>query len=534
MNRKPNRLPVAFLWHFHQPDYRDPSTGVFMLPWVRLHACHSYTDMIELTLMNPSAAWMLNFTPVLLDQLHDYADGKARDHFHDLSIRSPDELDKNERLFILENFFLVNQQTQVFSSNRFTELYMRRKRLSVRLPETELVRQFSDRDIRDIQVWFNLAWMGWWARRDDIIINLLKKGTDYSEENKKLLFEVQAELVGTVLKKIARIPVETSSELTFTPFYHPILPLICDTETARKTQHDLPLPRARFRQPREAEWHIMEGLSKFEEFTGVRPEGMWPSEGSVSHEVVDLVSQAGIKWLVTDQKIRERSTPPASSKFDIHLPYRMSGDSEGVCLFFRHSQLSDDIGFKYQGIQPDIAAREITGKLERIASDDAINRDHIVTIALDGENPWGYYPDRGERFLENLVGNLNNNPVLEMSTVSGYLTREHSFGMIESLHSGSWIDADFHIWIGDKQKNRAWDMLHAAMDYYQEIRDSLSTEIIASIEKHLHAAQGSDWFWWFGEPNHSANDAVFDRLFRDHLREVYRLTRGDLPDYLTW
>lgn len=528
-----DQLNIGFLWHFHQPDYRDPGSGEFVLPWVRLHACHSYIDMLEMAAKYPHIGQMLNFTPVLLDQLKEYSFEEYQDMYLTFSRINPHDLSAIQRNFILNNFFQANLATQIFKYKRYHELYTRRERLRKRNPEHDIASQFSDRDIRDLQVWFNLTWMGWHARRLEPVESLLKKGRDFSEDDKEILFAIQKELIEEVLQRIKSVSRETVSELTFTPYYHPIIPILYDSDSAKVTRPDLPMPVVRFNWVEDAEWHVREGINKFEKITGQRPRGMWPSEGAVSREALAVFAREGIEWLVTDEGIANRSIPQPENSPDVHRPHRLTALPDGPSVFFRHHELSDSIGFRYQKISPEEAVKDFVGRLEAIRTNGFRSSEHIVIVALDGENPWGYYPDRGEGFLNALMQELDRNPRYLVTTASDFLGNNPPVRTIDQIHAGSWINSGFHIWIGDRYKNRAWDMLGDARMFVSQLGSRLNSMQNEKIMHHIHVAEGSDWFWWYGEPNHSHADDIFDQLFRGHIRQVYRLAESTAPQDLS-
>lgn len=520
-------LNVGFLWHFHQPDYRDPETGEFILPWVRLHATSGYTDMIELAHRFPSAGQMLNFTPVLLDQLETYISGEFEDVYFRLSRLPPADLTESERSFILTNFFMANPGTQIEPYPRYRELWQRRDRLSGETAVEKFQENFSDRDIRDIQVWFNLSWMGWSTRGFEPVARLFVKGSEFDENDKQELLDAQAMLIKRIVERLGTMQNDSVSELTFTPYYHPILPLICD---AGICQTDLSGPG--FRYPDDARWHVSRGRELFQRITGYQPCGMWIAEGAVSAESVELCGDLGVNWLVSDEGILCNSKPAISDRSEIYRPHQIKENTSCPIMFFRDRHLSDAIGFSYQHMKPDDAVYDLVRNLEQIAGNIPVGEDRIVVIALDGENPWSYFSDRGEGFLTGLMERLDQHADIDVVTISAFLDKQPDIRFIDHLHSGSWIDNDFHIWIGDPVKNRAWELLAEARGFLQDIDNFATEEKKHTALRHMYAAEGSDWFWWYGEPNHSPSDSEFDRLFRSHLQMIYKLSRHEIPSSL--
>ena len=515
-----NKLNLGFLWHLHQPDYRDPVTGKATLPWVRLHSCMGYNDMINLAYRFPQIGQVLNLTPVLIDQLQAVSGGNS-DLYYELSSIPPDSLTSEQRQFIVDNFFQANPGTQIEPFPRYRELHHKRQNTSCN------AKLFSDRDIRDIQVWFNLCWVGWSAGKDDLIQNLKEKQNDFSEEDKIELLEFQLSITKSVLEKLSTIERDTVSELTFTPFFHPIAPLLCDTNASLVSRPEMPLPNVRFQHPEDALWHVKRGMEKLEELTGHPPKGMWPAEGSVSHAAMEIFTKAGVKWLVTDEGNVYASDPPIEKRQDVQRPHILDSSSEGVAIFFRERDISDAIGFRCQNMRPQDATHQLVSRFEQAADSMTNPGDFMLTVALDGENPWGYFLDYGEGFLCSLMERLSIHPKLAIKTMSSYLKGCPPKRSIQRLHSGSWINSDFHIWIGDPLKNRAWELL----TYTRSIitKHELNGSVPERVWHHLHVAEGSDWFWWYGEPNNSDTEAEFDRLFRGHLQQVCRLLGEEIP-----
>ncbi len=518
-----NKLSIGFLWHLHQPEYRDPVTGDATLPWVRLHSCMGYSDMIALAYRYPEVGQVLNLTPVLLDQLQAIAQNTTSDLYLELSKLPPDSLSETQKQFIVKNFFQANANTQIKQFPRYYELWLRQQNSNAS------INQFSNRDIRDIQVLFNLSWMGWSARKLDPVIELITRQTDYTEDDKQILLDLQIELTLNVLEQLSKVEQDTKSELTFTPFYHPIAPLLCDSNASLVSRPDMPLPNARFQHPEDTVWHVREGMRKLEEITGHKPKGMWPAEGSVSPQAAEIFAQAGVQWLVTDEGNVYASDPPINERYDIHRPHRLQNLPDAPTLLFRERDISDAIGFRYQKMTPDEATDQLIARFLQAADHVPNPSEFMLTIALDGENPWGYFPDYGEGFQCRLMERLRNHPRLAIQTMSAYLETNPPIRTIHRLHSGSWIDSDFHIWIGDPFKNHAWELLTQTRSI---ITARNGANIPDDVWKHMHIAEGSDWFWWYGQPNNSDTDDEFDRLYRGHLQQVYRLLGLPIPSEL--
>ncbi|MHB8157161.1 MAG: hypothetical protein ACYDEQ_07200, partial [Desulfocucumaceae bacterium] len=313
------------------------------------------------------------------------------------------------------------------------------------------------------------------------------------------------------------------------------LPLLCDTETARECMPGAPLPQ-RFSYPGDARDQIVNGLDYMENIFGQRPAGMWPSEGSVSEKTMELIQQAGVKWMASDEKIweqslgragRHREDPGEAGQF-----YRSHqwDQADKTRLFFRDQQLSDLIGFAYYSWDGQAAARDLVGRLERKA-DYFGNQaaDHIVPIILDGENAWEAFPADGQIFLDQLYQQLSQSTKLNCCTFSQYLEQGPEPGKMSRIFPGSWINHDFSIWIGQEEDNRAWNLLLGARQAVERKKETLDPALLAEITRELHIAEGSDWCWWYGGNFTSENLADFDQLFRSHLQRIYQLLGLEAP-----
>ena len=528
-----NKLNIAFLWHMHQPEYRDPFTGAAAMPWVRLHACSGYNDMIATAYAFSKVGMVINLTPVLLDQLAAYAEGRMSDLYLELTKIPAGELTQPQIQFIIKNFFHCNYSTQIQPYRRYHQLWKKRQ---IWLEGWSTIgtaqNLFTRSDLRDLQVWFNLAWMGWSAQELVSVKELRRKGEFFSEEDKQALLAIQLELTCGVLDQLKVIQSETASEISFTPFYHPIAPLLCDTNAGLIADPGMVMPNCQFAHPADCDWHIREGKRLIAELTGLDPVGMWPAEGSVSVQAVELFGKNGVKWLATDEGNLYRSSPSTYKREDVFRPHRMEGFPDSPCIFFRERDLSDAIGFRYQKTAPAVAAEDLLRKLGGYSEQLHNPAEHLLLLALDGENPWSYFPDWGKGFMFELLDRLSDHSRLQVSTVSKYLATNPPVRSLDRLHSGSWINSDFHVWIGDPKKNRAWELLNNARNRIEENALAESSPITKEVMRHLHTAEGSDWFWWFGEPNNSPNDDEFDRLFRGHLQKIYLLMNDHVPSEL--
>lgn len=465
------RAKIALLLHMHQPDYRDPETGDPIMPWVRLHAVRGYTDAPTLA-MEAGARATLNVVPSLLDQLERYAAG-GTDAWARLSRVPAEDLTEDQRAFIRARFVHGHPAMRAVSG-RYRQLEAQRAQL--RHPH----------DLRDLQVWSNLAWMGVVARRDPFVAGLMRQDRGFSHAQLIELMNLQDDIVAGVLPLWRR-----HGRVSVTPYNHPILPLLVDFQHARRCMPGLP-DTVRFAYPDDARRQIVEGVARATAVLGAPPKGMWPSEGSVSPEVARIAAAAGLRWLATDQGVLERSErdgPP-----ELRRAWRV--EDTDLLMVFRDRALSDRVGFQYATWNGEAAARDLL---------DAVQGPGALPIILDGENPWESFPDAGQGFLRALYA---SGRVCDIDEALPHMPVGH----IRRLHTGSWINADFQIWAGDPMDRAGWRQLAALRAAY-EAAGRPDTAWPA-----LRAAEGSDWFWWYGPEHHSDMRDLFDLLFRRHLQ----------------
>ena len=530
-------LYISFLWHMHQPFYKDPLTGLYRLPWTRLHGTKDYLDMLEILVDYPEIKQVFNFTPSLLEQLTDYTENDAKDRHLELTLRKASELNPDERMFILENFFLANWDNMIKPFPRYYELLAKRGPHLVKSDLMRLIRYFSDTDFLDLQVLFNLCWIDPMLRqKDPFLTGLVRKGRDYTEEEKHTLVSRQLSFLKETIPRYRDMAAKGHIELTVSPFYHPILPLLCDTNSARVAMPDVRLPQKRFSHPEDAEKQIRMGIDYFKKLFGYQPLGMWPSEGSVSEESLRLIATEGIQWIGTDEDILAIST---GQRFRDSARNLIAPDAlykpyvfENVSIVFRDHSLSDLIGFVYSQWDPKKAAEDLIGRLVQAWSSVPKNRPHLLSIILDGENAWEYYKNDGHDFLSYLYEGLSREKRLKTVTPSEYLKIHGKGEPLKRLHAGSWIYANFAVWIGHEEDNRAWDYLTAAredLDMYQKMNPDKD---LSAAWKAIYIAEGSDWNWWYGDDHSTDNQKDFDELFRMNLMKVYKEIGRDIPGHL--
>ena len=537
---------VAVLWHMHQPSYRDPLDGTFILPWVRLHALKDYWGMVELLAETPQVRVTFNLVPSLLDQIDAYVSGEAREAELRLGLAPADRLDESEKVYLLRAGFMAHPENLIGRFPRFAEL------LALRGPRNDeaslrvAAPRFGAAEMRDLQVLSKLAWFDLdWREQDAALRRLIAKGRDYTEEDKRVLADRERALLAAVVPAYRRAADEGRVELSASPYYHPILPLLCDSDVHREAHPGAYVPR-RFRHPEDAADQIRRAVDRHAQVFGRPPAGMWPSEGSVSEEAVTEMARAGLRWTASDEGVLERSIQRPLHRDSrgtahpvdlLYRPWIRRTPAGEIAMLFRDRTLSDLIGFSYSGSDPEHAAHDLLERIRRIG--DTWTRegqpgDPVVPIILDGENAWEHFREGGRTFLRRFYAGLQADPRLRAVTVSEAVAAGAPLEL-PRVFAGSWIHADFSVWIGHADDRRAWDFLGAARDSLAaaEKEGKVATPALERAREAFRAASGSDWCWWYGDDHSSENDYEFDRLFRRHLRAVYEAIGLGAPEALS-
>jgi alpha-amylase/alpha-mannosidase (GH57 family) len=533
---------VVILWHQHQPFYKDLVTGQYRLPWTRLHALKDYYGMVKLLDEFPQVHQTFNLVPSLVTQIQDYVSGAAQDPFLHVASKPAKDLTEQERRFALQYLFQANPVNVIGRYPRYREL-SEKFQASGGSPE-RAERSFQEQDLTDLQVLSQIGWFDEFFLAEKEIAELIRKGRNYTLEDQRFVMTRERELLGRVLPVHAEAAKKGLIELSTSPFYHPILPLLCDSQTGAVSSPGLPLPQNRFRHPEDAREQLQRGLDLHEKVFGVRPVGVWPSEGSVSEETLAIAHQLGVQWMATDEGVLGRSLETNFSRDgsghlsvnpaqQLYTSYRYENADTRMNLIFRDHTLSDLIGFVYSAMPPAEAASNLMQKIKSSAQPlIAEGKDAIISIILDGENAWEYYPQSGREFLRRFYDALQKEPGLEAVTVSEALARHKNPGRLKSLVPGSWINANFNVWIGAPEDNKAWDYLYHARNFYEQAAPRATEKQRKLAYEEILIAEGSDWNWWYGPEHHSANDRDFDELYRKHLSNVYQALGGVPPDYL--
>ena len=542
-----SQLNLVLLWHMHQPDYRNYKTNEYELPWVYLHAIKDYTDMAYHLEMHPQVKAVVNFVPILLDQLEDYvvqfSQGQIRDPLLRL-LATPDldQLPTSDRLLIFERCFQSNHTTMLQPYPAYKRLHDLYDTLHER-GENELV-YFSGQYLADLLMWYHLAWTGESVRRNnEIVMKLMAKSEAFSHADRIQLFKLIGDLIQGLIPRYRKLAESGQIELSTTPYYHPLSPLLIDFSSAHDSLPDDPLPITPvYPGGRErVDFHITTAIESHEQRFGDKPTGIWPAEGSVSFPLLEILAAHDCHWCASGEGVLANSIrksypnhPLPDRSHYLYRPYRIQGETGSITCFFRDDKLSDLIGFEYSKWFGRDAAENFVQRLEKIANDAPPEENRIVSVILDGENAWESYPYNGYYFLDDLYTLLESHPGINPTTYRNYLTTpEHvdSSTMLPVLAAGSWVYGTFSTWIGDPEKNRAWDLLCAAKQSYDLViqSDRLTDAEKRAACRQLASCESSDWFWWFGDYNPAHAVASFDQLYREDLANLYRLLKLPVP-----
>lgn len=530
-------LRLAILWHQHQPYYK--SEGEYLLPWTRLHATKDYREMATALERFPDVRATVNVVPSLLLQLQDYAENGAPDKVLRISRIPATELSPDDKAYILRQFFLCNVERMVLPHKRYAELYRAVHSADGKITP-EKVNRFSTQDWLDIQTWYALTWIGEYALEEEPFARLMKKGKEFTETEKQELLDASLKIVGDVIPTYRRLTGTGQVELSVTPFYHPILPLLCNSFAALEAMPNATLPTHRIAWRDDAGTQIARAVEFFRDTFGAAPQGMWPSEGSVSTDALELIRENGLHWAASDEEIIRRTLGGNAEQLPHCFPWQVKTPAGPIDMVFRDREMSDAIGFVYAGIDPEEAAQDFIGKaLHRREQILAFHGEEglaqaMLPVILDGENCWEYYEKNGRPFLEALYRLLSETEELRTVTVSEGLAEigAHTKRTLGRIAAGSWIGGNFKIWMGHQEDNTAWDLLADARSALLEARGAIPEEQFRNAYEEILIAEGSDWFWWYGDENTSANQEDFDRLFREHLHNVYRLIERPAPETL--
>ena len=540
------RIHLVLLWHMHQPLYRDPASRRYVLPWTRLHALKDYWGMVRVAEEFPQVHATFNVVPSLATQLEEYASGKFDEPWFTLAFSPADKLTDDDKSELLLRAFQANPDHLIGRWPRYKELFERTRSADPALA----MHTFAARDWRDLQLLSQLAWMDEeYLATDPVVSALSKKGSDFTEDDKQKLRAKQLELLARVLPEYRKAQESGQIEISTTPFYHPILPLLCDTDVARQANPGTPLPSPAFRHPEDAREQLVRARAYHERLFGRPPVGMWPSEGSVSNDALSIAAELGFRWFASDEGVlgrtlnigfgRDGDGVPSNAD-RLYAPLRVRLGEREISGVFRDHYLSDLVGFVYSRMDSTSAAEDLYRRVRLVADRVHARGPLTLPLILDGENAWEYYPGNGREFLRHFYGRIAGDPEIRALTVSEAMRDAGEIATVQGIAPGSWINANFDVWIGDKEDVAGWELLGAARDFYaQQLARRERGEAGAPSQQQFGAAyeallmaEGSDWYWWFGPEHSSANDAEFDAFFRQLLSEVYQSLGREAPDEL--
>jgi len=539
------KLEVIFLWHMHQPDYRDHARGRFTLPWVYLHALKDYTDMAAHLERHPRVRAVVNFVPVLLDQLEDYGEQFASGNWRDPLLRllaepDLDRLTAGERKLIIDSCFPTNRVSMIEPFPRYQRLY---DLYRVVEGQDEAAQAYlSAAFFSDLITWYHLTWAGETERRrQPLLAELMAKGEGYTADDRKRLVALIGEAVRGIIPRYRALAASGQIELSTTPHAHPLAPLLIDFASAREAEPKAELPGASC-YPGGRARTIEQLKSAFASHTkrfGAPPVGVWPAEGAISNAFLKLLAGADCRWTAASESVLAASLRRAAHELPprehyLYRPYRVDG-AQGSTVFFRDEKLSDLIGFEYRHWHGKDAAADFVARLHAIRRQVQEGEPAVVTVILDGENAWEHYPYNGHYFLEDLYTLIELDPELHTTTCAEYLARyPDAARALPGVVAGSWVYGTFSTWIGHPDKNRAWDLLCAAKQTYDLVAGSgrLNAQEASAAAAQLAVCESSDWFWWFGGHNPARSVASFDRLFRLNLANLYHCLKVEPPTAL--
>ncbi len=550
-------LNVVLCWHMHQPYYREGLKGEYHLPWVYLHGIKDYTDMAAHLENHPSMRAVVNFSPILLEQLHAYVSelDKVLNDERSLSSTISDPIlallvgIKDIPAEVEERKQIVEDCKRCYAP-RLIDPYPDFKRIVGCLDDAlEYANDDSDFPLNylqdqyfiDLLVWYHLAWLGHSVKQTEVARRLLKKGHHFTFEDRVELISLIYESLSEIIPRYRILAQKGQIELSLTPYAHPIIPLLNDFENMRCAMPDTPMPEGE-KYPdgmSRSRWHMEKGFQVFEHYFNCKPQGVWLSEGGISPDALQLLSEYNVRWTATGEavwrntcRLEDCNQDEINNKRALFKPYQYQ--DKDVKIFFRDDGLSDLIGFEYSHWNAKDAAQNFVGNLENINSflgDDA--EKQVVSIILDGENAWEYYLDNGHHFLDSLYRKMSLSNDINMTTFAE-LTDRLPATRTDNICSGSWVYGSFSTWIGHADKNRAWEYLVAAKKAYDlKLKThELSADRCKDAELQLAICEGSDWFWWFGDYNSAQSVNDFDKLFRVQLKRLYEILDVAPPDEL--
>lgn len=537
------QLSVAFVWHFHQPNYQVQPNGIRLMPWARLHAIKDYLDMLLIMDKFPNLKLNFSIVPTLLDTIEDYANNEAHDIHSKLAVTPVDELTPDDKLYILNYFFDANYENMIAPNPRFNELYNRRYE-----QQDVSIDSFSLQDYSDIMMLFNLVWFDpIWKNVYPELKKFEDKGRNYTLQDRINLIELNRKIIRQIIPTFKKYQDEGRIEILTSPYHHPIVPILINPKDLKFTNSKYSLLETKVALMVDLKEQIKLSIEKITDTFGKAPKGVWPSEHCVSQKALDVFANMGFKWVITDESVLSNSIKKEfirdfrgcyENPYDICSLYSYQTKQEKeINIVFRDSFIPKLISFEYPHRNSANCADDLFERIKTVYDKLRVSPDsnHLLTIAMDGENSWASYPEDGRLFLEKLYSLIEEDNTLKTVLIGDYIENNKKFEKkLKKVASGSWVNQEFQLWIGEPTKNLAWQYLIEARNLFKanEKAGKLTKEQIQSIKNEIYIAEGSDWFWWYGEPNNSGQDHIFDFLFREHLRNIYEIMEENVPDYL--
>lgn len=519
------KIKVAFLWHMHQPYYKDDVECKIVMPWVFLHAIKDYYELLWHIKKFPKIRATFNLVPSLLKQLKEYERESVDDLFLNLWRSEPKSLSQKQKFYLVNALFHAKFETMIRPLERFLELYLEKERVGI----DNFCENISSNELIDLEILYLLSWCGEYLRESsEIVKSLLLKKRGFSAIDKETLFSELIKFNQRIIKEYENLQNIHKIEISTTPFYHPITPLLIDMQNAKRSNPNLLAPSFEREFYSDAKEHIKDAIEYYKNMFKTFPRGFWPSEGSVSNEVLELFSDEGILWSASDEDVLFKSIK-SNNRDNIYKKYRLKSYGREINIFFRDKILSDKIGFNYSN--GDIKEC-VDDFLDSIYAIRDLGGD-FVPIILDGENAWEYYENNGRDFFEKLYERIEQDECIECVTFEE-LSNDSSIETIflDSIEPGSWIYGDFGIWVGESEENRAWELLKKSREYLFSKRDSIPEELFLKAYEEIKIAQGSDWFWWYGSDHFTPIKNEYDELFRKHLQNIYTIIGEEIPNEL--
>lgn len=534
------KLSIAFHWHMHQPVYQLTPDGDYLMPWVRLHAVKDYLDMLLMIENFPKIKLNFNLVPTLLDSLIEYGEKDYHDIHSRLTVTNIDELTNDDKEFILNNFFDANYTSMVQIHEQYNELY--KKRFS---SESVNLGDFSDQEISDLMALFNLAWVD--PIYKEILPEfkiLIEKKKNYTHKDRIDIIELHKKIIRMIIPKYKEAMEKGQIEITTSPYYHPILPILTDLKSTQKELSTVDESLNSFDMTEDAKLQTKMALDRIEELFGKRPQGIWPSEHGVNAKTLEIFKELGVKWAISDEGVLSSSIDYEfvrdyrgylEDPYFLTKSYKYKTQNSDFYMIFRNSVLPNLISFEYANHDSKTAAADLFDRIKVIQTklQKSPDKCHLLTIAMDGENCWENYAQDGSTFLKEIYSMIEEDETLETVLISDYINKEKYHKELKKIHAGTWINRNFQIWIGEPVKNLAWGYLKKVKEDLDKFKKgNPEHKNLKTAHKEFMIAQGSDWFWWYGEPNDSGQDHIFDYIFREHLKNVYRFLELKPPAYL--